>query len=270
MEVNQIVCIDALKGLVSIPDKTVTLVVTSPPYAKIRKSYSGPSAIQFVNWFLPFAKEVLRVLKDDGSFIIDIQDQVENGERIPYAFELTLRMRDLGFKYIDTIIWAKKNGAKTAGRRRSNYFEYILHFSKTVQPIWNPDSIRAPYAATSVTRAKKPIKQNVSNKESRSQTLVEYKEWKLHPMGAFPKNVIYFPKDPGKSGHPAPFHIDLPTHFIKAHSNENDLILDIFAGKGTTCQAAKNLNRKYLGFEIKQEYIEIAKKEYGLESKTWP
>jgi len=269
MELNQIVCIDALQGLKDLPDNCVTLIVTSPPYANIRQSYSGPSAFEFVNWFLPFAKEALRVLTDEGSFIINLQDKVEGGERVPYVFDLVLKMRELGYFYMDAIIWTKKNGASNAGRRRANYFEYILHLSKTVEPVWNPDAIRTPYAASSIKRATRPIKNNVSNRESRDKQEVKYKKWTLNSNGAYPKNVIAFPKDSGRT-HPASFHIDLPTHFIKAHSNENDLVLDIFAGKGTTCQAAKNLKRKFLGFEIKQEYVDLAKKEYNLESKTWP
>lgn len=264
MKPNQIICIDALKGLKQLPDNYITLVCTSPPYANIRKSYQGPSAFEFVNWFLPIGKELFRVLKDDGSLVINICDKVVDKERIPYAFDLVLKLREIGFKYMDCIVWVKKNGVKNSGNRRANYFEYIFHLSKTLNPIFNEDAIRTPYAESSVKRAKKPIKKNVSNKESREKSETQYKQWILHPNGAVPKNVLFFPKDSGKSGHPASFHIDLPTHFIKAHSNEGDIVLDPFGGKGTTAQASKLLNRKFISFDIKQEYIDLAKELYGL------
>lgn len=261
MELDKFICNDAINSLKTLSENTINLVITSPPYADIRKSYFGPKPDNYVTWFLPFGEQILRVLTEDGSFILNINDKCEKGERIPYAFELALELRNIGFKFIDTIIWTKKNGSPTAGRRRADYFEYIFHFAKSAMPIWNPDEIRTPYAATSLKRAEKPIKNNVSNRESRTQT--QYKRWVLHPKGAFPKNVIAFPKDQGKN-HCASFHLDLPTHFIKAHSNEGDIVLDPFAGRGTTLKAAKDLNRRYLGFEIKEEYVKLGKELYNI------
>jgi site-specific DNA-methyltransferase (adenine-specific)/site-specific DNA-methyltransferase (cytosine-N4-specific) len=260
---NKIICGDVFERIKEVPNNSVTLVLTSPPYSDVRKSYPGCPANNYVEWFIPLAEEILRILTPDGSFILNINDKCDKGERIPFAFELVIKFRELGFKFIDTNIWAKKNGAPAAGRRRSDYFEYIFHFAKTTKPKWFPDEIRTPYPESSLKRAQKPIKNNVSNREGREET--QYKTWNLHPNGAYPKNVIFFPKDAGKN-HVASFHIDLPTHYIKAHSEPGDIILDPFAGRGTTLQAAKLLNRRYLGFEIKDEHIELAKDLYNLES----
>lgn len=267
MDINKIhhgSCFELIK---KVPDSSVTLALTSPPYADIRDTYPGCPANNYVKWFKPLGEGILRTLTDDGSFILNINDKCDKGERIPFAFELVIELRNLGFKLIDTIIWTKKNGSPNAGRRRADYFEYIFHFAKTTKPIWNPDPIRTPYAATSVKRAEKPIKSNVSNRENRKSAGADgasYKRWNLHPMGAYPKNVISFPKDQGKD-HVAAFHLDLPTHFIEAHSNVGDLILDPFAGRGTTLQAAKLLDRNFIGFEIKEEHADLAKEIYGIE-----
>lgn len=255
-------CVDALIGLKSLTDETANLVVTSPPYGKMRKTYAGAPPKEYTKWFLPFAEQILRVLKKNGSLILNIKDQCEDGERVPYPFEIVIALREMGYSFIDTIIWQKKNGASCAGRRRADYFEYIFHLCKGIEPVWNPDTIRTPYAPSSLKRASSPIKQNVSNRESRSATKKsEYKEWKLNPFGAFPKNVIPFPKDAG-SNHVASFHIDLPRHFIMAHSNPGDTILDPFAGRGTTLMAAKQLGRIGIGFDLKPEHIEMCKKVY--------
>jgi len=244
-----------------LTDNSVTLAVTSPPYADIRSTYPGCPAHNYVKWFRPLAQEILRSLKDDGSFILNINDKCDKGERIPFAFELVIALRELGFKFIDTIIWAKKNGSPNAGRRRADYFEYIFHFAKTVKPVWNPDLVRTPYAETSLKRAEKPIKSNVSNRENRTED--SYKKWNLHPQGAYPKNVIHFPKDGGKD-HVAAFHFELPQHFILAHSNPGDLVLDPFAGRGTSLYAAHLNNRSFIGFEIKEEHALLAKNLYNI------
>lgn len=254
-----------LAGFKQLKDNSVNLIVTSPPYADTRKSYEGASPFKYVEWILPVVKEALRVLTPNGSLILNINDKCVKGERIPYAFELVIKMREIGFKYIDCIIWQKKNGIAGAGRRRANYHEYIFHFAKSTKPVWNPDPIRTPYSTSSVNRAKTPIKNNVSNRETRGKSQ-EKKMWRLHPDGAYPKSVLAFKKDSGKD-HPAAFNIELPLHFIKAHSNEGDLVLDPFAGRGTVCEASRLTSRKYLGFEIKKEYVELGKKLYGLNVK---
>jgi len=259
---DSFVCVDALIGLSSIPDNSVDLVVTSPPYADIRNSYDGVKASNYVEWFLPFAQQILRVLKSTGSFILNIDDKCEDGERIPYSFELVLELRKFGFKFIDTVIWTKKNGAPKGNRRRSNYFENIFHFAKSIDYKWLPDDIRTPYSPASIRRAKKPIKQNVSNREGRVTTT--YKTWNLHPKGAWPTNVITFPKDNGKTPHVAPFHPDLPKHFILAHTEPGDLVLDPFAGRGTTLVVAHSLGRSYIGFDLKPEYVRLGEELYGL------
>lgn len=264
MLVNRFYHLDALAGLQQQADSSIALCLTSPPYAGLRnKSYPTPTVDKYISWFSPIGEQILRVLTPNGSFILNIGDKFQDGERSTYVFELILELKKLGFKLIDTIIWTKKNGAPNAGRRRANQFEYIFHLAKSITPVWHPDEIRTPYAASSVVRATKPIKSNVSNRESRATNTVVYKKWNLNKKGAYPKNVIAFSKDSGKN-HPASFSLELPQHFIRAHSNPGDLVLDPFAGRGTTLQAAKLLGRDYLGFDICQQYVTLGQQLYGL------
>lgn len=262
---DRIVNIDALEGLSQLNTNSVNLIVTSPPYANTRKSYNGVKPDEYVEWFTPIAVEMLRCLTPDGSLILNINDKCVKGERSTYVYELVLKLKSLGFCFIDTIIWRKANGLPSAGsKRRSDYFEYIYHFAKSVKPIFNVDEIREPYAPTSVKRSQKPIMNNASNREGRiAAGKVTYKKWNLHPNGAWPKNVIDFPKDSGKN-HVAAFHIDLPKHFIRAHSNIGDLVLDPFCGRGTTCAAAKKLRRHYVGFDNNGEFIDLGRELYKI------
>jgi len=257
---------DAIKGLQRIPDNTIQLVVSSPPYADIRKSYKGVHPNKYVDWFLPITKEILRTLTPTGSFVLNINDKCNKGERIPYTHDLVYRMRaEQGWKLIDTYIWVKTKGLPcVASRRGADYFEYIYHFAKTTKPIFNVDEWRTPYPESSLNRAKYTIKQNTSNRESRLATGDKaQKKWNLHPLGAWPKNVLYFPMDEGKD-HPAAFSIELPDYFIRGLSNPGDVVLDPFCGRGTTCAAAMALNRNYIGFDLKQDYLDLAKEKYGL------
>jgi len=274
LPLNCLINSDSRDGMSLLPDTSVDLILTSPPYSDLR-SYPGSPPEQYCAWFTPFAEQMLRILTPDGSLIINIGDRCLKGERIPYSMELTLLLRKMGLFLIDEIIWVKGKGLHSEkAKRAANYWERILHFSRSTNPYFDPDPIRTPYPESSIKRATKPIKINTSNREGRLATeAVGYKEWKLNPLGSFPKNVVYFKQDLGRD-HVASFDISLPTYFIQAYSQPGSLILDPFAGRGTTLSAVRNLNgnlpaetlpRRYLGFEIMPEYVALARDKYGLE-----
>jgi site-specific DNA-methyltransferase (adenine-specific) len=257
--------IDSHTGLRVLEEESVTLAITSPPYANTRKSYEGVKPSEYVNWFLPITDEILRVLKPEGSFVLNIKDKCEKGERIPYTHELVYKMRLRGWKLIETYIWVKTKGLPcVSSRRGADYFEYIYHFAKTTKPIFNVDEWRTPYPESSLKRAQYTIKENTSNREARLEKGEKaQKKWNLHPKGAWPKNVLYFPLDQGKD-HPAAFNIALPDYFIRCLTNPGDTVLDPFCGRGTSCSAANKLGREYVGFDSKEEFLEIGVERYGL------
>ncbi|MDR3325196.1 MAG: site-specific DNA-methyltransferase, partial [Spirochaetaceae bacterium] len=136
MQVNTDVFLgDAAITLKKIPADTVDLIVTSPPYADQRKdTYGGVTVERYVDWFLPIASELLRVLKPTGTFILNIKERVVNGERSTYVMELILEMRKQGWLWTEEFIWHKKNcyPGKWPNRFRDAW-ERLLQFNKTKQ-----------------------------------------------------------------------------------------------------------------------------------------
>ncbi len=107
---DRIVLGDCLKILQDIPSDSINLIVTSPPYADNRKNtYGGVAPDEYVDWFLPIAAELKRVLKDDGSFILNIKEKVVDGERHTYVLELILAMKRQGWLWTEEYMWHRRN-----------------------------------------------------------------------------------------------------------------------------------------------------------------
>jgi len=130
--VNSIILGDCQHVLRDFPDECIDLIFTSPPYADQRKhSYGGIAPDDYVDWFMPKAEQFLRVLKPDGTFILNIKERVVNGERHTYVIDLILKMRERGWLWTEEFIWHKKNSypGKWPNRFRDNW-ERFLQFNK--------------------------------------------------------------------------------------------------------------------------------------------
>ena len=264
---NKILLGDCFELITKLEDNSVALVLTSPPYSNIRSYGKGVDVYHpddYVIWILPLFNEIYRILKPTGSFILNINDTLVKNERHIYVFELICRaVKESNLKLYDRYFWVKKNPIPNCNSKRLvNGTEYLFHFCKDVDLIkWNMDAVREPYTDSTLERAQYPVGRirlkvdEAGIHRGRSKKIV-----KPHSGGKIPSNVFYFPtansiKD---KKHPAVFHIDLPTWFIKALTDEGDLVLDPMCGTATTCVAAKQLNRNYIGFEINSEYHKIA------------
>ena len=251
---NTVLNIDCLEGMqLHLPDKSVNFIFTSPPYADMR-DYAKIHPDTYIEWFLPIAKELYRVLKDDGSFVLNINDKVLNGDRHLYVYKLIIALsEEIGFKFIDTNILSKKSPPPTnpKGRLRDS-FEYIFWFSKNKDYYFDMDAIRVPYADSSIKRANYIENSPYVKDKNKKRT--------INPKGTIPKNVLEFNQASNFKGikHTAVGSYDMAEFFIKAGSKKGDLILDPFFGSGTTGVAAKNLERNYIGFEIHKEYCDIS------------
>ncbi len=258
---NKIVLGDCLDVLRQMPNETVDLIVTSPPYADSRKNtYGGHHPDQYVTWFLPIAAELKRLLKPDGTFVLNIKEKVVNGERHTYVIELILEMRKQGWLWTEEYMWHKKNSTpgKWSNRFRDAW-ERCLQFNKQRKFNMYQDAVRVPMGDWAKTRLKNLSETDKRRDNSRvgSGFGKNISNWVDREM-AYPNNVLHLATECGNKNHSAAFPIELPSWFIKLFSKEDDVVLDPFLGSGTTAEAAKQLRRNYIGIELKEEYYQLA------------
>ncbi len=253
---------DCREWLPQIPDCSVALVVTSPPYADSRKAvYGGVHPDEYVEWFAPIGEQLLRVLKEDGSFVLNIKEKVVDGERHTYVLELILALRKMGWKWTEEYIWHKRNCApgKWPNRFRDSW-ERCLHFSKSKQFVMNQDAVMVPTGDWAKSRLKNLSETDQTRDPSRvgSGFGKNVSNW-VGRDKAYPTNVLHLATECNNKNHAAAFPSALPSWFIELFSNEGDLVLDPFAGSATTLLAARALNRNFCGIELKNEYFELAR-----------
>lgn len=259
--VDKIICGDCQVALDLIPSESVDLIVTSPPYADQRKStYGGIPPDKYVNWFIEKADQFNRVLKPTGSFILNIKERVVNGERHTYVMELVIEMRKHGWVWTEEYMWHKKNShpGKWPNRFRDNW-EHLFHFTKSKHFKMNQESVMVPVGDW----AKERLKNLSDTDKKRDDSKVgsgfgkNISNWVGREM-VYPSNVLLLATECYNQQHSATFPVSLPEWFIRLFTNEGDLVLDPFNGSGTTCVAAQQLNRKFLGIDSNEEYCRIA------------
>jgi len=252
-------CLDILRGY---PDQCIDLIVTSPPYADQRVStYGGIKPDDYVAWFLPRAEQFFRVLKPDGSFVLNIKEKAVNGERHTYVLELILALRKQGWLWTEEYIWHKKNcyPGKWPNRFRDAW-ERCLHFTRNRQFKMNQEAVMVPMGDWASTRLKSLGKNDVVRYESQvgnafAKNIANWKERKM----AYPSNVLHLATETGNKRHSAAYPLALPQWFIKLLTDPGDVVLDPFAGSGTTLQAALELDRTAIGIDISPEFVEMCR-----------
>jgi DNA modification methylase len=260
---NCIIQGDCLDILPQLPAASVNLIVTSPPYADSRKrSYGGIHPDKYVEWFLPISSELKRVLKPDGTFILNIKEKATNGERHVYVIELILAMCKQGWLWTEEFVWHKKNcyPGKWPNRFRDAW-ERCLQFNKQKQFQMYQEAVMVPMGDWAKTRLRNLSETDRRRDESKAQSGFgkNVSNWVGREM-AYPTNVLHLATETGNKNHSAAFPLELPKWFIRLFTQPGDLVLDPFIGSGTTAVAAHTLERCYLGIEIKGEYIDLAEK----------
>lgn len=258
---NKIVSGDCADILRLLPENSVDLIVTSPPYADQRAStYGGIKPDQYVEWFLPKADQFFRVLKPSGSFILNIKERVVDGERHTYVLELILEMKKRGWFWTEEYMWHKKNShpGKWSNRFRDSW-ERLLQFNKSKKFAMYQDNVMVPVGDWAQNRLK-----NLSETDKRRDNSKvgsgfgkNISNWVGRDM-VYPSNVLHMATECYNQSHSAAFPVALPEWFIKLFTKPGGLVLDPFNGAGTTCVAAKRQGRDYLGIDLNDDYCKIA------------
>lgn len=262
---------DSAQVLQQLPDNSIDLIVTSPPYADQRKNtYGGIRPDKYVEWFLPISQELLRVLKPTGTFILNIKEKVVNGERSTYVIELILEMRKQGWLWTEEFIWHKKNcyPGKWPNRFRDAW-ERLLQFNKSRHFNMYQEAVMVPTGEWAKARLK-----NLSETDMRrdnSKVLSGFGKNISNWVGrnkAYPTNVLHLATECSNKNHSAAYPEALPEWFIKLFTKEQDVVLDPFMGSGTTLHAAQKLKRNSIGIEILPEYYQLVKTSFSELNKT--
>lgn len=262
LPLDTIICGDCEQVLKTFPDNCIDLIVTSPPYADQRKkTYGGISPDQYVDWFLPKSREFLRVLKPEGTFILNIKERVVDGERHTFVLELILELRKQGWFWTEEYIWNKKNcyPGKWPNRFRDSW-ERCLQFNKTKKFKMFQDAVRIPVGDWSKTRLKNLNQTDLTRDESKTRSGFGKKiaNWVGRDL-VYPTNVLSISTECGYKQHSAPFPVALPDWFIRLFTENADVVLDPFMGSGTTAVASRKNNRHFIGIDTQPEYCKLAK-----------
>ena len=262
MELDKIHPGDCLEVLPKeLPEESIDLIFTSPPYADNRKkTYEGVPIHKYVEWFLPRSEEFLRVLKPGGSFVLNIKERAVNGERQTYVLELILAMREQGWLWTEEYIWHKKNSypGKWPNRFRDAW-ERCLHFTKSKHFKMYQDAVMVPMGDWKDKRLAKLSDTDRIRHESNAASGLGRKvaNWVGRKM-AYPTNVLHLATECSNRNHSATFPRDLPRWFIRLFTEEGDIVLDPFIGSGTTALACLETNRHFIGIEQQEGYQQLA------------
>ncbi len=262
---------DTLELIKSVPDKSISLIMTSPPYGlRKKKEYGNADPEDYVNWFMPFAEEFKRVLKENGSFVLNIGGGWEKGKPIRslYPFELLIQLCKV-FDLAEDFIWHKPAALPTPAEwvtirriRVKDAIEYVWWLSKTPYPKADNRKVLTPYSAS----MKNLLKNGYTAKLRPSGHKISEK-FKVDNKGAIPPNFLSFSNTESNSHylrmcqqneikpHPARFPLKLPEFFINFLTDKGDIVFDPFAGSNVTGEAAEKLERRWLAFELKEEYL---------------
>lgn len=240
--------------------ETVDLIVTSPPYADARhKHYDSIHPDKFAEWFLTFHQPFFDALKPTGSLVINIKDRVVDGTRHRYVWNTIEALSDKGWFAIDDYIWYKPNPMPGYWPTRlADAWEYCFHLAKQTKPYVNHEAVKKPIGDWAETRLNNLSENDLSRHNSVNDSGFgrDLSKW-VGKKKVLPNNVITSAVVGKNKKHPAVFPIQIPEFFIKLLCPDNGLVVDPFAGSGTTGLAALSLNRNCVLIDNQKKYYQI-------------
>jgi site-specific DNA-methyltransferase (cytosine-N4-specific) len=276
---------DSLNILPSLPDAGVNLIFTSPPYAlHFKKEYGNVEQGRYVHWFLPFARHFHRLLKDDGSLVIDIGGAWQPGQptRSLYHFELLIALcREVGFYLAQEFYWY--NPAKLPSPaewvnvrklRVKDAVECLWWLSKTPWPKANNQKVLQDYSPDMYRLLERGYR--VKERPSGHRITCKFKD----NGGSIPPNLLICGNNDAnghylsrchaeqKKPHPARFPMQLPLFFLRFLTDQGDLVLDPFAGSNTTGAACEAEGRRWLAIERNHAYLETSRYRFEPEGSS--
>lgn len=256
---------DASEWLPRLPVGTVDLFFTSPPYADAR-AYSRIHPDRYVTWFLPYGRAMLQATAESGALVLNIKNRVAasgplQGQRHPYVYQLVLALQNMGWRWVETYIWHKPNAIPGRfGPRTKDAFEYVYFFAKG-RPRFNLDAIRVPYKTTPDEIDRRRLDRNGRRNTAAGFGRDRTRTYQLG--GADPGNVVSVPQTYNQHrgvAHTAAMPEGLAAFFIKAACPEGGVVIDPFAGSGTTTVVARRLERRAGGLEIHESFVAEARR----------
>lgn len=267
---------DALDVLAGLPDESVDLVVTSPPFALLRqKTYGNADQAEYVDWLCRFAPPVRRVLKPTGSYVLDLGGAYERGRpvRSLYQFRTLLRHVDeFGFFLAEEFYWHNPSKLPSPIEwvnkrklRAKDTVNTVWWLSKTEWPKADVGRVLAPYSERMKTLLRDPDKFYTPKDRPSGHQIG--RGFAKDNGGAIPPNLLQLPntesngtylrlcKTFGVDPHPARFPVGLPEFFIKFLTDDGDAVVDIFGGSGTTGEAAERNGRRWLTVDLDPRYV---------------
>lgn len=249
---GNIVCGNCVEVMGQFPDNSVDLTVTSPPYDNLRV-YNG-----FSFPFTDIVKQLYRITKQGSIVVWVVSDATINGSETGTSFKQALAFMEAGFNLHDTMIFQKINPVPQIYRKRyTNVFEYMFVFSKGTVKTHNPIMIPCEHAGLKLNGT---TYKNYSKGEQRRGKLAKPVKDEKIDGNIWSYVVGKKAVDQEAKGHPAPFPYQLAYDHIISWTNEGDIVLDPMCGSGTTCVAAFESHRHFIGIDISDNYCEMARK----------
>ena len=285
-DLGRMVLGDSLLILAELADSSVDLIVTSPPFALVRKKdYGNADANEYLEWFRPFAQHFSRVLKDSGSLVIDIGGAWVPGSptRSLYHFKLVVMLvEEIGLHLAQEMFWWNPAKLPTPAEwvtvrrvRVKDAVNTVWWLSKTPWPKADNRRVLQPYS-----EAMKSLLRNGYRSMKRPSGHDISKNFAKNNGAAIPPNLIALPntesnsrylrycQEHDSSPHPARFPADLPQYFIRMLTDEDDLVVDPFAGSCVTGEVCERLSRRWLCSELEEEYLQGALGRFEAENTT--